>query len=116
MKHTEVKSKQIVAIIPPDVAPGLKLSGVKVIETPSQDEARARVEELLDEQGAAVLILSDRFYAKLAGRVRERLDEAVLPMLVNLPDKVSFEETEEDHRKYVSELIRRAIGFQIKVS
>lgn len=116
MKHTEVKSKEIVAIIPPDLAPGLKLSGVKVMETSSQDDARSRIQELLDEQGAAVLILSDRFYTKLPTNLRERLDEAVLPMLVNLPNQISFEETEEDHRQYVSNLIRRAIGFQIKVT
>lgn len=116
MKHTVVKSHEIVAITPPDVAPGLKLSGVKVIETKSQEEVRQHVEHLLDEQGAAVLILSDRFYEKLSGRLRERLEEAVLPMLVNLPDKVSFEETEEDYRQYVANLIRRAIGFSIKVT
>lgn len=106
----------VVAIVSPDFGPGLKLSGISVYELHSQDEAKSRVEEILDEQAAAVLILADRFYLALPERLRDRLDDSVFPMLVTLPDKISFEETGEDHKKYVSELIKRAIGFQIKVT
>lgn len=116
MTENNVGNTEIVAIVPPDLGPGLKLSGLRVYELTSTDEVRSRVEALMDEQGAGILILSQRYYEALPDRLRNQLDDSVAPMLVTFPDKISFEETEEDHRKYVSELIKRAIGFQIKVT
>lgn len=116
MSSEPKKNKNIVAIVPPDVGPGLRLSGMSVLELSSKDEVRFQVENTLDLEEASVLILAERFYIQLPERLRDRLDDSVAPMLVTLPDTASFEETEEDHRKYVSQLIKRAIGFQIKVS
>lgn len=110
------ENKGLKAIVPPDVGPGLRLSGMTVSEVVSLDEVRDQVETILDEESASVLILAERFYLQLSDRLRDRLDDSVTPMLVTLPDTVSFEQAEEDHRKYVSELIKRAIGFQIKVN
>ena len=116
MSDVNGQSNKMIAIVPPDVGPGLRLSGMNVIELSSLDEVQSQVEMLLDSEGASVLILAERFYLKLPERLRDRLDDAVMPMLVTLPDTVNFEQIEEDHRKYVSDLIKRAIGFQIKVN
>ncbi len=114
--ETVIENQGLIAIVPPDVGPGLRLSGMNVLELVSINEVSHQIESILDLQSASVLILAERFYSKLSERLRDQLDDSVSPMLVTLPDTVNFEQTEEDHKKYVSDLIKRAIGFQIKVN
>jgi V/A-type H+-transporting ATPase subunit F len=103
---------RVIVLTDSDTADGFRLAGVdvEVVETP--EAARARLVALLDDDGAGILAVNERLMTGLDERVRKKIDSIYRPIVVSLPIREKLE-IGEDHRAYLSRLIRRAIGFDI---
>jgi V/A-type H+-transporting ATPase subunit F len=103
---------RVVVLTDPDTADGFRLAGVdvEVVETP--EAARTLLASLLDDDSAGILAVNEQLMTALDDRIRKKIDSIYRPIVVSLPIREKLE-IGEDHRAYLSRLIRRAIGFDI---
>ena len=103
---------RVVVLTDSDTADGFRLAGVdvEVVETP--EATRTRLVSLLDDDGTGIIAVNERLMTGLDERVRKKIDSIYRPIVVSLPIREKLE-IGEDHRAYLSRLIRRAIGFDI---
>jgi V/A-type H+-transporting ATPase subunit F len=103
---------KVVVITDSDTADGFRLAGVDVdvVETP--ELARGRLASLLDDDSTGIIAVNERLMTGIDERIQRKIDSIYRPIVVSLPIREKLE-IGEDHRAYLSRLIRRAIGFDI---
>jgi len=88
------------------------LTGVEVIEAKDAKEAEDKVLEAMESGKYGIIILEEEFLEKFDPRNKTKILESVVPLVVpisvTLSSKMSVEE-------YLEMVVRRAIGYQIKV-
>ena len=103
---------KLVVLTDSDTADGFRLAGVDVIVADSPEMARAPLVSLLDDDSTGIIAVSERLMAAIDERIQKKIDSIYRPIVVSLPIREKLE-MGEDHRAYLSRLIRRAIGFDI---
>ncbi len=92
------------------MASGWPVVDVEVAD--SEEVARKRLNALLDEEDSGIIAVNERIMALIDERTQKKIDSIYRPIVISLPIKEKLE-MGEDHRAYLSRLIRRAIGFDI---
>ena len=103
---------KLVVLTDPDTADGFRLAGVDVEVDRLAREARATLASLLDDDDTGIIAVNERLMAAIDERMQKKIDSIYRPIVVSLPIREKLE-MGEDHRAYLSRLIRRAIGFDI---
>lgn len=103
---------RLMVITDPDTADGFRLAGVDVFEVEDAEEARKLLASLVDDDASGIIAVNERMMGAIDERLQRKIDSIYRPIIVSLPirEKLSVG---EDHRAYLSRLIRRAIGFDI---
>lgn len=91
---------------------GFKLAGVKeTVETQDPSKALEDLRRLFKDKEIGLIIITE----KLADKLREEIDKltegVVTPLIVEIPDKSGTIERKVDP---IKELVRRAVGVEIK--
>ena len=103
---------KVVVLTDTDTADGFRLAGVDVNICDTPEMARAQLVSLLDDDSAGIIAVNERLMSGIDERIRRKIDSIYRPIVVSLPIREKLE-IGEDHRAYLSRLIRRAIGFDI---
>jgi V/A-type H+/Na+-transporting ATPase subunit F len=103
---------KLVVLTDTDTADGFRLAGVDVDVVDTPELARTRLISLLDDDTVGIIAMSERLSSGIDERVQKKIDSIYRPIVVSLPIREKLE-LGEDHRAYLSRLIRRAIGFDI---
>ncbi len=103
---------KVVVLTDPDTADGFRLAGVDVQVVESNDMARKQLNALLDDDSSGIIAVNEKMMAAIDERTQKKIDSIYRPIVISLPIKERLE-MGEDHRAYLSRLIRRAIGFDI---
>lgn len=103
---------KLIVLTDPDNADGFRLAGVDVEVAVGEEEARHKINALLDDEASGIIAVNERMMQAIDERTQKKIDSIYRPIVVSLPVKETLE-TGEDHRAYLSRLIRRAIGFDI---
>ncbi len=103
---------KLVVLTDAESADGFRLAGVDVEVATSSDEARRKLNSLVDDDNSGIIAVNESMMASIDERLQKKIDSIYRPIVVSLPLKETLHE-EEDHRAYLSRLIRRAIGFDI---
>ncbi len=96
-----------------DTVTGFRLAGVKVghaVDTP--EEAVEKIRELAQDKDVGIIIVTERIMEKIRGEVEAIIGERTFPLVVEVPDKGGKIEKKVDP---LQELVRRAVGVEIKV-
>lgn len=104
--------KKIAFVTPPDARYGFSLTGVRQLAI-TPDELHEIVLELISDQALGVLVIDERL---IDGAAQERLAavERRWPgLIIVLPAPEKTAQPEED---YTLRLIRRAIGYQVRLN
>lgn len=99
-------------ITDPDTADGFRLAGVDVFSVDSPEEARKTLASLVDDDSSGIIAVNERMMSGIDERLQKKIDSIYRPIVVSLPIREQLA-MGEDHRAYLSRLIRRAIGFDI---
>jgi len=99
-------------ITDPDTADGFRLAGVDVFEVEGPEEARKTLASLIDDDASGIIAVNEHMASGIDERLQRKIDSIYRPIVVSLPIREKLE-VGEDHRAYLSRLIRRAIGFDI---
>jgi len=103
---------KLVVLTDSDTADGFRLAGVEVQVVDSPETTRAQLVSLLDDDSTGIIAVNERLMTAIDERIQRKIDSIYRPIVVSLPIREKLE-IGEDHRAYLSRLIRRAIGFDI---
>jgi V/A-type H+-transporting ATPase subunit F len=104
---------RVVVLTDPDTADGFRLAGVDVEVVESPEQGRRALTNLLDDDSTGIIAINEQLVAtSVDERIQKKIDSIYRPIVVSLPIREQLE-IGEDHRAYLSRLIRRAIGFDI---
>lgn len=103
---------RLMVLTDPDTADGFRLAGVDVFEVDSPEQARQTLASLVDDDTSGIIAVNERMMSAIDERLQRKIDSIYRPIVVSLPIREKLT-VGEDHRAYLSRLIRRAIGFDI---
>jgi len=103
---------KLIVLTDQDTADGFGLAGVNVVVADGPDDARRRLSALIDDDESGIVAVNEAFLAEVDERTQQKINQSYRPIVISLPIREQLA-TEEDHRAYLSRLIRRAIGFDI---
>jgi len=95
------------------VAAGFHLAGLDVMECGSVDAGVRRLSEAIASAEAKLFLAQESVYDGLSPETRARLGRRPWPMVVPFPDP-SWEALPEPEA-YIIELLRRAIGYRVRL-
>jgi vacuolar-type H+-ATPase subunit F/Vma7 len=98
----------------PPLAAGFRLAGLTPIEAQDPEEGGRRLAALLDEPDLGVVLAEDALYAGLPTAAQRRLAREPLPLVVPFPGP-AWGPPREGAEAYIAELLRRAIGYRVRL-
>ena len=108
-----MNERRLVVIASPGLSTGFALAGVPVFEASDGVDAARQIERLVDEVNAGVIIIDEPLYRDLPEEVRRTLRRAALPVVIPVPGPDWT--TESTAHEYIVEILRRAIGYRVKL-
>jgi V/A-type H+-transporting ATPase subunit F len=105
---------RVVALTDPETAMGFRLAGIDTLVVREADEIGRILSELLEKKEPGVVIFDEDYLKILPERLQRRVEDSLKPIFVPVPHIKSWREGEK-REEYLARLLRRAIGYQIKI-
>lgn len=103
---------KVVILTDPETASGFRLAGVDVYEADGPEEAKSKMNRLLEDDRTGILAVNESFLAEIDERVKERIESLYRPIVVSLPVKEKIGAAGE-RKAFLARLIHRAVGFDV---
>jgi V/A-type H+-transporting ATPase subunit F len=103
--------KSVVFITPPDVRFGFSLSGV-IQHTVEPEQAEEALKAALEEPETGVVVIDERLLGKIGEERFREMERRWYGVLLTLP---APEKREAEGEDYLQRLIRRAIGYHVRL-
>lgn len=98
----------------PEVAPGFAATGVAVERLGAGADVAGAIAAAAGHEGVGVLLVEEELYRALGEEARRRVDRMTRPVVVPFPSPAW--EVAEAAEAYVVELLRRAIGYRVRLA
>jgi vacuolar-type H+-ATPase subunit F/Vma7 len=98
----------------PAVASGFRLAGLAPVEAAGAGEGASRLERMLADADAGVVLVQEDFYAGLSGAAQRALARRPIPMVVPYPAP-TWAPPARGPEAFIAELLRQAIGYRVKL-
>jgi len=105
---------QVAVICKEGLGSGFKLAGAEVLVTPDSEAARAELRELLGSQEYGLVLIEQDLLDELDDRTLRTVEASNVPLVVPFPS-LHPGAWERDERSYIQEMVRRAIGFTVRI-
>lgn len=108
--------RRVVIFTDADTADGFRLAGVETVEGRSQDAGgnKAKILGLINDDDIGIVGVSEEYYSELDEPTKAKIEKLERPIIVTIPATTQIEVGEVRHA-YLAKMIRRAIGFDIKI-
>jgi vacuolar-type H+-ATPase subunit F/Vma7 len=103
---------RLIVLTDPETGDGFRLAGVDVRIANSNEEARKILAGLVDDDASGIIAVNEQMMQGIDERLQKKIDSIYRPIVISLPITERLQ-IGQDHRAYLSRLIRRAIGFDI---
>lgn len=104
---------RLMVITTPDSAPGFQLAGVETFAVENVNQAESILKELLTGDEASLIVVRQGLLEAMGTRLQRQVRRSYRPVVIAIPGGVPTITASERRQRYISELIRRAIGFRI---
>lgn len=104
--------KKILVVTPQDASHGFALAGVRQL-TASTEDLPATLQAVTREPLTGIVIVDERLVDARVREILRDMDRRWPGLVIVLPAPTPVPRTEQD---YVLQLIRRAIGYQVRLS
>jgi len=104
---------RLMVITTPDVAPGFELAGVETFAVESVSQAESILDELLTGDEASLIVVRQGLLEAMSARLQRQVGRSYRPVVIAIPGGMPTLTSSGRRQRYISELIRRAIGFRI---
>jgi vacuolar-type H+-ATPase subunit F/Vma7 len=98
----------------PVIGAGFSLAGLQSVPAAGATEGQERLQELLAMPDVGVVLMEESLYDGLADDARRQLGRRSLPMVVPFPGP-AWARAAETADKYIVELLRRVIGYRVRL-
>ncbi|MBI5043914.1 MAG: V-type ATP synthase subunit F [Nitrospirae bacterium] len=105
---------RVVVLTDYDTGLGFQLAGVEVFKAKSSAEAESSLCNLMLDKDIGIIALNEDFLEGFSERIKKRLEGSKHPIVFPFPSIKKWEETAPPE-EYVARLIRRAIGYHLKI-
>ena len=105
---------QVAVIVREGLGSGFKLAGTEVRVCADAEAARVELRDLLGRSDYGLVLIEEDLMEGLDERMLRALDASDEPLVVPFPS-LHPGAWERDEREYLGEVVRRAIGFQIRI-
>ncbi len=99
-------------ITTPDLAPGFQLAGAETFAVESIEEAETVLHQLLEGGEASLIVVRQDLLGAMHPHLQRQIEASYRPVVMAIPGGTPTAQPEQ-HRRYIADLIRRAIGFHI---
>jgi len=103
---------KLIVLTDAETADGFRLAGCDVAVAEDPETARKVLASLVDEDDSGIIAVNERLMSAVDDRLQKKIESIYRPIVISLPIREKLE-MGDDHRAYLSRLIRRAIGFDI---
>ena len=101
--------EKIVVVADSSTCTGFRLAGVQDVFRLEGKAAEKKLDELLTESNAGIIIITEKLLASMDHRLKKKVEKTAKPVVVAVPDKSGPSEEVES----VKDLIKRALGFEL---
>jgi len=108
-----MKGRRLVVITSPGLSAGFALAGVSVFEATDGQDAARQIDHCVDEVNAGVVIIDEPLYRDLPEEVLRNLRRSAIPVVCPVPGPDWT--AESTAHEYIVEILRRAIGYRVKL-
>ncbi|MCL5291574.1 MAG: V-type ATP synthase subunit F [Actinobacteria bacterium] len=105
---------KLVILTKSESAFGFRLAGVDVLEANDAEEAKKQLVALINDDRSGIVAIDEDLMAQMDDRVKEKIDKLYRPIVIPIPAKDRVESSDA-RPEYIRRLIRRAVGFDIKL-
>jgi V/A-type H+/Na+-transporting ATPase subunit F len=104
---------KIVALCDVDTAIGLRFAGITDVRVPNEQKSTIQLWNQIedDHTDIGLIILTEQLSEQIGKQLNEFRLRNLLPVIVEIPDKKG---RKKEHIDYVSQLIKKAVGMDIK--
>ena len=103
---------KLTVICPEKLAKGFELTGVDVLTSDSKETTEDLLFQTIEAKKVGLVILPQEHLEGFEERTRKQIEGLDVPLIVPVPMTQESGITPEE---YVSQMVRRAIGYQIKI-
>jgi vacuolar-type H+-ATPase subunit F/Vma7 len=104
----------VIALMEKEAGLGYRLAGVDVRETPTPEEMGRQARSLSVDPGVRLVILDEELFHGLPEELQRTLEGSRSPLFVPVPS-LPLRKGAPRPEEYVARLIRRAVGYQIRI-
>ncbi|RLB39793.1 MAG: hypothetical protein DRH30_09345 [Deltaproteobacteria bacterium] len=108
-----MKGQRLVVIASPGLSSGFALAGVPVFEATDGIDAARQIDRVVADLNAGVIMIDEPLYDDLPDEARRDLQRSALPVVIPVPGPAWT--TESTAHEYIVEILRRAIGYRVKL-
>jgi V/A-type H+-transporting ATPase subunit F len=106
---------RVIAVTDPETAMGFRLAGIETLLVQQAEEAPRLLSELVDKKESGVVIFNEDYLKAIPEKLQKRMEDSLKPIFVPIPHIQSWREGEKKE-EYLARLLRRVIGYQVKIS
>jgi vacuolar-type H+-ATPase subunit F/Vma7 len=103
---------RLMVITTPDLVLGFQLAGVETFAVDSVEQGEEILRRLLAGDEASLIVVQRGLLQAMSPALRRQIESSYRPAVMDIPGSMPTP-SRGDRRRQISELIRRAIGFQI---
>lgn len=105
---------KLLVITYPDASLGFKLAGVEIKVVPEDEDITPMLKDIMQKGEHGLLAVEERLLAKVDESLLKRIRKTGVPVIVPIDTPRSWH-GEAEMESYITRLIRRAIGYQVKI-
>lgn len=108
--------RKLIVLTDPESADGFRLAGVEVMEVVEEDRVKIKKQlvALINDDDVGIVAINEDFMGAVDERTRAKIDKLYRPIVVSIPSKKKLE-VGEARSAYLAKMIRRAIGFDVRL-
>lgn len=106
---------RVVIITDPESTNGFRLAGVETFEASDWDTARNILVDFINDDSVGIIAIDELLIAQIDERLRDRIDKLYKPVVIPIPS-IKTVELSDARTAYVQEIIKKAVGFDIKLN
>ncbi|MEK7825367.1 MAG: V-type ATP synthase subunit F [Nitrospirota bacterium] len=105
---------KLLIITYPDTSLGFNLAGIEVKEVKEDEDVTLILSDIIKTGGYGLLAIEEGLLSKVDEGILKRIRKTGIPVIVPIDTPKSWH-GEAETESYIARLIRRAIGYQVKI-
>lgn len=105
---------KVLVITDREIGTGFRLAGAEVMEVTTSPEAEALLRECMTDDSYGIILISEDYISHFDPKTRNIIEASTVPLVIPIPVRMKWE-LEGSRSDYIDDIVRRAIGYQIRL-